>query len=174
MSKRFTEPFWRTNMDTPIGPIGLTATADGLAEIWFDAYPASDAKGAGERDPAGVLEQARIQLEEYFAGTRTTFDLPLAPSGTPFELSVWDLLRQIPVGQTASYGELARKLGDVTMARAVGRANGQNPLPIVVPCHRVIGANGRLVGYGGGLPLKKRLLALEDAPRAANMVLFRD
>ncbi|HET8623452.1 MAG TPA: methylated-DNA--[protein]-cysteine S-methyltransferase [Gemmatimonadales bacterium] len=163
MSKRFTAPFWRTNMNTPIGPIGLTATRDGLAEIWFDGYPASAPKGAGQRDPSGVLEQARAQLEEYFAGARTSFDLQLAPSGTPFELSVWDLLRQIPAGQTASYGELARKLGDATMARAVGRANGQNPLPIVVPCHRVIGADGSLVGFGGGVHRKRWLLEHEGA-----------
>ncbi|HEX2450997.1 MAG TPA: methylated-DNA--[protein]-cysteine S-methyltransferase [Gemmatimonadales bacterium] len=163
MSKRFTAPFWRTNMDTPIGRVGLTATAEGLAEIWFDGYPASAEKGAGERDPAGVLERARAQLEEYFAGSRLTFDLPLAPSGTAFELEVWDLLRKIPAGQTASYGQLARKLGDVTMARAVGRANGQNPLPIVVPCHRVIGVDGSLVGFGGGLERKKWLLEHEGA-----------
>jgi methylated-DNA-[protein]-cysteine S-methyltransferase len=161
MSKRFPAPFWRTNMDTPIGRIGLTATLDGLAEIWFDGYDDSAPKGAGERDPEGVLERARTQLEEYFAGTRTTFDVPLAPTGSAFELNVWALLRDIPAGETASYGEIARKLGDSTMARAVGRANGQNPLPIVVPCHRVIGANGSLVGFGGGLERKRWLLEHE-------------
>ena len=163
MSKRVSAPFWRTNMDTPIGRLGLTATADGLAEIWFGGYGAGSDRGAGERDPAGILDLARYQLDEYFAGTRTTFDLPLAPAGTPFELGVWELLRRIPAGQTASYGELARTLGDVTMARAVGRANGQNPLPIVVPCHRVIGADGSLVGFGGGLDRKRWLLEHEGA-----------
>jgi methylated-DNA-[protein]-cysteine S-methyltransferase len=163
MSKRFPAPFWRTNMDTPIGRIGLTATADGLAEIWFDGYDESAPSGSGERDPAGVLDQATMQLEEYFAGTRTTFDVPLAPSGSAFELNVWALLREIPSGHTASYGDIARKLGDPTMARAVGRANGQNPLPIVVPCHRVIGANGSLVGFGGGLGRKRWLLEHEGA-----------
>jgi methylated-DNA-[protein]-cysteine S-methyltransferase len=150
-------------MDTPIGRIGLTATPDGLAEIWFDGYDGSVPAGAGERDPAGVLERARAQLEEYFAGTRTAFDVPLAPSGSAFELNVWSLLREIPSGQTASYGEIARKLGEPTMARAVGRANGQNPLPIVVPCHRVIGANGSLVGFGGGIERKRWLLEHEGA-----------
>lgn len=163
MSKRFVEQFWRTNVVTPIGPVGLTATEDGLAEIWFGGYAPSAPGGAGVRDPAGVLERTRRQLEEYFAGTRTTFDLPLAPSGTAFELRVWALLREIPAGQTASYGDLARKLGDPTLARAVGRANGRNPLPIVVPCHRVIGADGSLVGFGGGLELKRRLLEHEGA-----------
>jgi methylated-DNA-[protein]-cysteine S-methyltransferase len=163
MSKRFPAPFWRTNMDTPIGRIGLTATPDGRAEIWFDGYEESAPKGAGDRDPAGVLDQARTQLAEYFAGSRTTFDVPLAPTGSAFELNVWALLRDIPAGETASYGEIARKLGEPTMARAVGRANGQNPLPIVVPCHRVIGANGSLVGFGGGLERKRWLLEHEGA-----------
>jgi methylated-DNA-[protein]-cysteine S-methyltransferase len=115
MSKRFDEPFWRTNIETPIGPLGLTANADGLAEIWFGGYSrsapaaatAGATAGAGERDPAGVLERACAQIGEYFAGTRMTFDLPLAPSGTEFELGVWQLNRRIPAGQTASYGDLA-------------------------------------------------------------------
>ncbi len=163
MTKRITEPFWRTNIDSPIGPLGLTATAHGLAEIWFGGYDPAAPRGAGERDPRGVLDRARAQLQEYFGGSRVAFDLPLAPRGTPFERNVWTLLQQIPAGQTASYGQLARKLGDPTMARAVGRANGQNPLPIVVPCHRVIGADGSLVGFGGGLERKRWLLEHEGA-----------
>jgi methylated-DNA-[protein]-cysteine S-methyltransferase len=163
MSRRFDPPFWRTTIDTPIGPLGLTATEAGLAEIWFGGYGPKSARGAGESDPGGVLERASAQLLEYFAGSRMTFDLPLAPAGSGFELSVWELLRGIPAGQTASYGELARKLGDPTLARAVGRANGQNPLPIVVPCHRVIGADGSLVGFGGGLERKRWLLEHEGA-----------
>jgi methylated-DNA-[protein]-cysteine S-methyltransferase len=163
MSKRFDGPFWRTTLDTPIGPLGLTATPDGLAEIRFAGYAPAAPRGLGERDPGGVLDAARAQLDEYFGGTRTSFDLPLAPSGSTFELSVWELLRAIPPGQTASYGDLARKLGDPTLARAVGRANGQNPLPIVVPCHRVIGADGSLVGFGGGIERKRWLLEHEGA-----------
>jgi len=163
MTRRIQGPFWRSELETPIGPLGLTATQDGLAEIWFGGYPPTVPRGLGERDPAGVLELARAQLTEYFAGSRMTFDLPLARSGSAFELGVWDLLRRIPAGQTASYGELARKLGDQTLARAVGRANGQNPLPIVVPCHRVIGADGSLVGFGGGLDRKRWLLEHEGA-----------
>jgi methylated-DNA-[protein]-cysteine S-methyltransferase len=161
MTKRFDEPFWRTELETPIGPVGLTATGDGLAEIWFDGYGSSAPARVGERDPAGVFDAARAQLDAYFAGTRMIFDLPLAPRGTAFELRVWALLRDIPVGQTTSYGELARKLGDPQVVRAVGRANGQNPLPIVVPCHRVIGADGSLVGFGGGLERKRWLLEHE-------------
>jgi methylated-DNA-[protein]-cysteine S-methyltransferase len=163
MMKRFDGKFWRTNLDSPIGLLGLTATADGLAEIWLGGYGRAAPAGAGDRDPGGVLERASAQLREYFAGERTAFDVPLAPSGTAFELNVWALLQRIPAGQTASYGELARKLGDPGMARAVGRANGQNPLPIVVPCHRVIGADGSLVGFSGGLERKRWLLEHEGA-----------
>lgn len=103
------------------------------------------------------------QLREYFAGARRDFDLPLRPTGTPFQLSVWAELRRIPFGTTISYAELARRIGNPRAVRAVGLANGANPLAIVIPCHRVIGADGRLVGYGGGLGIKEQLLALEGA-----------
>ena len=101
------------------------------------------------------------QLRAYFAGELENFDLPLAPQGTPFQLSVWNRLCEIPYGETISYGELARRLGNPNASRAVGLANGSNPIPIVIPCHRVIGSNGKLTGYGGGLPIKEKLLALE-------------
>jgi len=110
-----------------------------------------------------ILQLARRQLDEYFAGTRTSFDLPLDAEGTAFERRVWDLLRVIPYGTTTSYGELARRLGEPKDARAVGAANGKNPIPIVVPCHRVIGANGDLTGFGGGLERKRWLLEHEGA-----------
>ncbi len=109
----------------------------------------------------GILRRAARQIQEYFAGTRREFDLPLAPGGNPFQQRVWTLLRGIPYGQTRSYGELARRLGRPGAARAVGSANARNPLPIVVPCHRVIGADGKLTGYYGGLRLKAFLLELE-------------
>jgi len=102
-------------------------------------------------------------LAEYFQGRRKVFDLPLAPEGTPFQLRVWNALREIHYGKTISYGELAARIGQPSASRAVGLANGSNPLPIVIPCHRVIGSNGKLTGYGGGLPIKERLLALEGA-----------
>lgn len=114
-------------------------------------------------DP-GAFTAARDQLEAYFAGERTAFDLPLAPHGTPWQLEVWAALREIPYGQTASYGEIARALGRPPGAsRAVGAANGRNPIAVIVPCHRVIGADGTLVGFGGGLDRKRALLALEGS-----------
>lgn len=110
-----------------------------------------------------MLDRAERQLMEYFDGTRTTFDLPLEPSGTEFQLRVWELLRRIPYGVTTSYGVLARKLGDPQKSRAVGAANGANPIPIIVPCHRVVGSNGELTGFGGGLERKRWLLEHEGA-----------
>jgi len=101
------------------------------------------------------------QLEEYFAGERTIFDIPLAPEGAPFEREVWRALEEIPYGETVSYGEIARRVGQPTAARAVGTANGRNPIAVIVPCHRVIGADGSLTGYGGGLERKRLLLELE-------------
>ena len=111
----------------------------------------------------GALGEAARQLMEYFEGRRTEFDLRLDPSGTAFQHGVWARLREIPYGQTISYGELARRIGNPNASRAVGAANGANPIPIVVPCHRVIGSNGKLTGFGGGLPVKAFLLRLEGA-----------
>ena len=117
--------------------------------------------------PGGaVLARTREQLNEYFARTRTTFDLPLAPAGSAFERRVWDALRAIPYGSTVSYGELARRLGDPRATRAVGAANGKNAIPIIVPCHRVVGARGELTGFGGGLDRKRWLLEHEGAALA--------
>jgi methylated-DNA-[protein]-cysteine S-methyltransferase len=116
---------------------------------------------AERRDDTPPLDEARRQLEAYFAGELREFDLPLAPEGSEFQLRVWEQLRAIPYGETISYGELARRVGDPAAARAVGLANGRNPLPVIVPCHRVIGADGALTGFGGGLERKRRLLELE-------------
>src|SRR3546814_636105 len=110
-----------------------------------------------------LLRQARQQLDEYFAGDRVTFDLPLAPRGTAFQCGVWQMLASIPYGDTISYAQLATRVGKPSATRAVGAANGRNPLPIVLPCHRVIGADGSLTGFGGGLPTKRFLLQLEGA-----------
>jgi methylated-DNA-[protein]-cysteine S-methyltransferase len=107
------------------------------------------------------LKEPVRQLRAYFAGELKDFDLPLAPKGTEFQQNVWAELCKIPYGETISYGELARRIGNPNASRAVGLANGSNPIPVVIPCHRVIGANGKLTGYGGGLPIKERLLALE-------------
>jgi methylated-DNA-[protein]-cysteine S-methyltransferase len=149
-------------LDTPIGRLLLVLDGQGLRHVHFDngrhALPlAKD----WEHGP-GALHEARVQLKAYFAGKLTAFDLPLAPQGTEFQQQVWLELLRIPYGATATYGEIARRVGDPTASRAVGAANGQNPLAIVVPCHRVIGADGTLTGYGGGLPVKRYLLDLEQ------------
>ena len=148
-----------STLTTPIGELMLTADDDGALTAVHLPNRHPDPAG-WERDDEH-LAAARRQLTEYFAGERTTFDLPLRPAGTPFQLRVWDLLQRIPYGETASYGEIARELGHPTAARAVGAANGRNPIAIVVPCHRVIGSNGSLTGYAGGLECKRALLDLE-------------
>jgi methylated-DNA-[protein]-cysteine S-methyltransferase len=148
-----------TTLTTPIGELLLTADDDGALTAVDLPNRHRDTAGL-ERDDE-LLAGARRQLTEYFAGERTTFDLPLRPHGAPFQLRVWEALLRIPYGETASYGELARELGHPTAARAVGAANGRNPLAIVVPCHRVIGSDGTLTGYAGGLECKRALLDLE-------------
>ena len=149
-------------MGSPVGELVLTAAGDRLVGCWF-------ATGTGRSDPAAglvrdddALAAARQQLEEYFAGERQTFDLELAPVGTEFQQRVWAQLRAIPYGETATYGEIATALGNPGASRAVGLANGANPIAIVVPCHRVIGADGRLTGYAGGTDRKRALLDLEQ------------
>lgn len=134
----------------------LCADGDGLCALRFAA--------AGEEmDAAPVLLQAERELEEYFAGRRTAFSVPLSMHGTPFQMAVWEALRDIPYGETRSYASLARQIGRPRACRAVGMANHVNPLPILVPCHRVLGADGRLTGYAGGLNVKEYLLKLEGA-----------
>jgi methylated-DNA-[protein]-cysteine S-methyltransferase len=150
-------------IETPIGPLLVAADAAGLRRIVFPSRGKAQAPEADwVRDPAPFRELAR-QLGEYFAGTRRTFSLGLAPEGTEFQRATWRALSEIPYGTTISYAELARRVGRPAASRAVGAANGANPLPIVVPCHRVIGANGSLTGFGGGLPTKRALLELEGA-----------
>lgn len=148
-----------TTLKTPIGELTLTATDTALTGVYFPGR--SNVRGRGGSN--AILEQARQQLGEYFARARTSFDLPLDAAGTAFERRVWQLLRDIPYGTTTSYGDLARRLGEPRDARAVGAANGKNPIPIIVPCHRVIGANGDLTGFGGGLDRKRWLLEHEGA-----------
>jgi methylated-DNA-[protein]-cysteine S-methyltransferase len=156
-------------LETPVGGLLLARDEAGLRLIHFVA-PAASSPGHRPRatQPAADWQQRDEdfhdlvgQLREYFAGERRQFDLPLAPCGTPFQQRVWRALLDIPYGETVSYGELAARIGQHSAARAVGLANGSNPLPIVIPCHRVIGAGGKLTGYGGGLPIKQQLLALE-------------
>jgi methylated-DNA-[protein]-cysteine S-methyltransferase len=156
----------RTTVDSPIGTITLVAEDGILVEVHLpnETPPAGQAEDAPPGEDS-VLGQASTQLREYFAGERFEFDVPLAPRGTPFQLAAWQALRTIPYGETISYGEQARRLGDRNLARAVGAANGRNPLPIIVPCHRVVGANGHLTGFGGGIECKAWLLDHERAVR---------
>ena len=153
--------------DTPIGVLTIAADGEGLRHIEFPSnrHPVERANWlpGAHGAIADTLLAARTQLLEYFAGTRKAFDLPLAPQGTPFQCEVWRTLATIAYGRTWSYRDLAQAIGKPDAVRAVGAANGRNPLPIVLPCHRVIGADGRLVGFGGGLPIKAALLRLEGA-----------
>lgn len=161
-----------TTVDSPIGTLTLV-NADGvLCGLYMEEHShRPDPSTFGEPAALG-FEAATRQLEEYFAGDRTSFDLPLAATGTAFEQRVWSLLRGIPHGETRSYGQLAEQLGDAGLARAVGTANGRNPISVIVPCHRVIGADGSLTGYAGGLARKQFLLAHEDPSRAVQPSLF--
>ncbi|HEU0031314.1 MAG TPA: methylated-DNA--[protein]-cysteine S-methyltransferase [Kofleriaceae bacterium] len=145
-------------IESPLGPLLLVERAGELAAVHLPPHePLADA--IAERTP--LLQRTAQQLAEYFAGERRTFELPLAPRGTGFQDRVWRALTQIPYAETRSYGELARAIGRPAASRAVGAANGKNPIAIIIPCHRVIGANGTLTGYAGGLPAKRWLLAHE-------------
>jgi methylated-DNA-[protein]-cysteine S-methyltransferase len=157
----------RTTIDSPIGTITLVADDAALVEVHLPDEKLSSTTAAEDASPTehAVLAQAADELREYFAGDRHEFDIPLAPHGTAFQLAAWQALRTIPYGETVSYGEQARRLGDSRKARAVGAANGRNPLPIVVPCHRVVGSNGHLTGFGGGIECKAWLLDHERAVR---------
>ena len=156
-------------IDSPIGRLLLAADGAALVQVHFQAGPRPLQPAATWQRATAPLALATRQLSEYFAGRRRSFELPLAPRGTPFQLAVWRALQDIPYGETLSYGELARRLGVPNAARAVGLANGANPLPIIVPCHRVIGADGSLTGFGGGLPIKRALLSLERADCVADL-----
>lgn len=151
-----------TYFDSPVGSLLLVGGADGLREINFPKNGRRAAADDSWREDAKSLSEPIHQLQAYFAGKLESFDLPLAPQGTPFQQKVWKQLCRIPFGETISYGELARQIGNPNASRAVGLANGSNPIPIIIPCHRVIGSNGKLTGYGGGLPIKEKLLALEQ------------
>jgi len=148
-------------LDTPIGRLRLVSTGSRLAAIEFEHHHGEP--GADTSATDAVLELAAAQLLEYFAGRRRQFELPLAAAGTAFQRQVWDALAAIPWGELRSYADIARAIERPTAVRAVGAANGRNPLPIVVPCHRVVGSNGSLTGFAGGLGIKRRLLELEGS-----------
>lgn len=143
---------------SPLGPLRLYGDGDDLTGVYMTDQAPPDAR----EESSPVLERTAAQLAEYFAGQRQVFDLPLAPRGTGFQQIVWRALTRIPFAETSSYGELARSIGRPSASRAVGAANGKNPISIIVPCHRVVGANGTLTGYAGGLPAKQWLLAHEQ------------
>lgn len=158
-------------LPTPVGELLLTASESALTGVYFPTsrrgpaptHRADWVEDNGQGPASAILARARQQLTEYFDRSRTTFDLPLEALGSGFEHRVWNALRAIPYGATTSYSELARKLGDVKATRAVGAANGKNPIPIIIPCHRVVGASGDLTGFGGGLERKRWLLEHEGA-----------
>ena len=167
-------PIASTIVDSPLGPLTLTASPAGLRSVGWegdavgvvsdDGPRISGSESAADASPGMLILRASVtQLDEYFRGWRTTFDLPLAPCGTPFQRAAWEVLRTIPFGHTMTYGEQARRLGGANKARAVGAANGRNPLPIIVPCHRVIGADGSLTGFAAGVERKAWLLRHEAA-----------
>ena len=165
-----TETMLHTTIESPVGDLLLLGDEERLHGLCMQEgrRPAAP-DWTSAREPFAA---ARDQLAEYFGGERTEFDLPLARLGTQFQEQVWDALRRIPYGRTASYGEIARGIGHRTASRAVGMANGSNPISIIVPCHRVIGTDGKLTGYAGGLERKRFLLELEGAPVVAQTRLF--
>lgn len=151
-----------TVIDSPVGQLTLAGTAGFLTALYMDRQrhrPPREWFGEPDREP---FTEAIRQLGEYFAGQRTEFDLPLNPMGTPFQRTVWAALREIPYGETISYGQLADRIGNPAASRAVGLANGKNPIGVIIPCHRVVGADGSLTGYGGGLARKQHLLDFEQ------------
>ena len=165
MIRRFFMPDDKYNFDcfcpSPIGTLKIVAAEQGICALHFQGEKVLSQKElSAPLHP--VLRQAVRELDEYFSGDRRVFTLPMTPKGTPFQHLVWEALQKIPYGTTCSYGEIAAAIGNPRASRAVGMANNRNPLPIFIPCHRVIGADGRLVGYGGGLDIKRKLLALEQ------------
>ncbi|MDP3856324.1 MAG: methylated-DNA--[protein]-cysteine S-methyltransferase [Stagnimonas sp.] len=159
-----------TTIPSPIGELSLSAVGGRLTGVLFEdnRYP-PDREGWRRDDADTVLVEASRQLYEYFAGHRRDFELPMSAKGTEFQYRVWSALREIPFGETRSYGEQARLVGDYKAVRAVGLANGKNPIPIIVPCHRVIGADGSMTGFGGGIERKKWLLAHEARFRSKTL-----
>ena len=144
--------------NTDIGKIGIADNGKAITNVYFNESPQPKDIEIKETD---LIKEAAQQLKEYLAGKRKSFNIPLMPEGTEFQKSVWEALQQIPYGKTCSYGEIAEKIGNPKACRAVGMANNKNPIGIFIPCHRVIGANGKLVGYAGGLEMKEHLLAIE-------------
>ncbi|WP_340672940.1 methylated-DNA--[protein]-cysteine S-methyltransferase [Brevibacillus agri] len=167
-----------TTMESPIGPLLLASTEEGLCYIDFaneeEGLPRlvrwckKTLLGVTPEKNEAINEQAKLQLEQYFAGERTEFDVPTVLYGTPFQKTVWTELTNIPYGETRSYKDIAIAIGAAKTVRAIGGANNRNPIPVIIPCHRVVGSNGALVGYGGGLSIKEFLLSHEEGPLFAH------
>jgi methylated-DNA-[protein]-cysteine S-methyltransferase len=158
--------FYR-RVPSPLGPLLLLSDGAALTGLFMESHKYGPSIEAGWVDDEGPLRSVQRQLEEYFAGVRTTFDVPLGARGTAFQREVWQALATIPYGETTTYADLARRIGRPSAVRAVGAANGRNPISIIVPCHRVVGTDGSLVGYGGGMDRKRQLLELEQAALVA-------
>ena len=168
-----TRPYASIHMRSPLGPMKLTGTEKSLTALDFvDEKEGTPADTENSRRPPAVLTDAAAQLDDYFKGRRAVFTLPLAPAGTAFQVRVWQALQKVPYGRTVSYGDIARAIGHPNACRAVGGANNRNPISIVIPCHRIIGADGRLTGYGGGLWRKKWLLEHEQASSGARTAIL--
>lgn len=161
-----TDRVFYDTLASPLGPLLLTSDGEALTGVFLENHRHGPAVGADWTRDAAPFAAVREQLGAYFAGDRRAFDLPVRPAGTPFQQAVWQALLDVPYGATVSYGALAQRLGQPGAVRAVGAANGRNPVSIVVPCHRVVGADGALTGYGGGIENKRRLLALESGQGA--------
>ncbi|MFC1435609.1 methylated-DNA--[protein]-cysteine S-methyltransferase [Streptacidiphilus sp. N1-3] len=163
-------------VDTVLGEVTVVASDEAVVGVYFPHHwymPAVDSLGTRvEVQGDALLEAARTQLTEYLGGDRTEFDLPTATNGNPLQEQVWAILREIPYGETTTYGEIAERLGDKALAQAVGQANGHNPISIIVPCHRVVGKSGKLTGYAGGLKRKQFLLELEEPEQLKAAKLF--
>lgn len=159
------ERVYYSEMASPVGRLLLAGTQDALRMLSFTIGPKARGADAEWVRDEGPFQRVKEELDEYFSGGRREFTVNLAPAGTDFQLRVWRALRDIPYGTTISYGELARRIGNANGSRAVGLANGANPIAIIVPCHRVIGSTGKLTGFGGGLDIKQRLLDLERGVR---------
>ncbi|GIL01193.1 MAG: methylated-DNA--protein-cysteine methyltransferase [Alphaproteobacteria bacterium] len=167
------EPVFFCHVDTPIGPMLLAGGPGRLLVASFPSGGRARRPRPGWAEDRAALAAAAGQLGEYFAGERTEFELQLEPRGNPFQMAVWAEMRRIPYGETVSYGEIARRIGEpLSASRAVGAASGANPLPVFIPCHRVVGADRSLVGFGGGLPTKRFLLDLEFRVRPPGDTLF--
>ena len=166
-----------TSLGSPVGALFLTSNGEAITELFMEKHKGGPKPISDWRRDDGLFREAADQLQAYFAGELTEFDLPLATGGAPFQQRVWAELRKIPYGSTISYGELARRIDAPKASRAVGAANGSNPISIIIPCHRLIGSNGKLTGYGGGIERKKFLLEFEAetlAMRNADSQLSND